>query len=126
VSGEQSGRAEGEVDPVDVALSESAHELAPIALAWWRGERAPILYEPTTQPGLLSGERMPMLTKYRGIKYRIWRRLYLWLCAFYDDYHDITFTGPDGTRINFFCYGDFTGSWPDGWEFECSCEDAAA
>lgn len=58
------------------------------------------------------------------ITFRRWlsRKLYLWACRLGDDEHDIEVAGPGGERITFCCYGDFTGSWPDRWEFSCSCE----
>jgi hypothetical protein len=39
----------------------------------------------------------------------------------YEDWHEIELTASDGDRIRFCCYGDFTGSWPERWEFNCSC-----
>jgi hypothetical protein len=57
------------------------------------------------------------------ITFRRWlsRKLYLWSCRIFEDWHEVELTA-DGERIEFCCYGDFTGSWPERWEFSCSCE----
>lgn len=51
------------------------------------------------------------------------RKFYLWSCRIWEDWHDVTLTSDTGERITFGCYGDLTGSWPDRWEFNCSCAD---
>lgn len=61
------------------------------------------------------------------IPFRRWlsRQFYLWSCRIYEDWHEITLTSDTDEHIKFCCYGDFTGSWPERWEFSCSCEPAA-
>lgn len=60
------------------------------------------------------------------IAFRRWlsRRLYLWACRLGDDWHDVELISPASERITFSCYGDFTGSWSERWEFSCSCESS--
>jgi hypothetical protein len=57
------------------------------------------------------------------IGFRRWlsRKFYLWSCRIYEDWHEVELTSA-GERIRFCCYGDFTGSWPERWDFSCSCE----
>ena len=64
---------------------------------------------------------------YAVLPFRQWlsRQLYLLSCRIHEDWHEIELTAKDGERIRFCCYGDFTGSWPDRWEFGCSCEQSA-
>jgi len=56
------------------------------------------------------------------IAFRRWfsRQLYLLSCLIYEDWHEVELRNGD-ERIRFCCYGDFTGSWSDRWEFDCSC-----
>jgi hypothetical protein len=56
--------------------------------------------------------------------FRRWfsRKLYLWSCYVYEDWHDVVIVSPDGELIEFCCYGDICGSWPASWGFTCSCE----
>lgn len=56
--------------------------------------------------------------------FRRWmsRKLYLWSCRIHEDWHEVELTTADGERIQFCCYGDFTGSWSERWVFSCSCE----
>ncbi|KZS68256.1 hypothetical protein A4G28_26850 [Mycobacterium ostraviense] len=60
------------------------------------------------------------------VPFRRWlsRKLYLLSCRIYEDWHEIELIA-DSERIRFCCYGDFTGSWPERWEFSCSCERRA-
>jgi hypothetical protein len=60
------------------------------------------------------------------MSFRRWlsRKLYLWSCRIYEDWHEVELTA-GGQCIRFCCYGDFTGSWPERWEFSCSCEQRA-
>ena len=51
------------------------------------------------------------------------RNLYLYSCRIWEDWHEIELTGADGEVIRFCCYGDFTGSWSDRWEWTCSCAE---
>jgi hypothetical protein len=57
------------------------------------------------------------------ISFRSWlsRKLYLWSCRIHEDWHEVELISSNGERIEFCCYGDFVGSWPEGWEFTCSC-----
>ena len=57
--------------------------------------------------------------------FRRWlsRQLYLLSCRTYEDWHEVALTADDGEAIRFACYGDLTGSWPERWQFSCSCED---
>ena len=50
------------------------------------------------------------------ISFRRWlsRKFYLWSCRIFEDWHEITLTSDGGERIEFCCYGDFTGSDPWG------------
>jgi hypothetical protein len=51
------------------------------------------------------------------------RRLHLWAFRLdEDEWHEVELVNADGVKIRFCCYGDFTGSWPEEWEFSCSCE----
>jgi hypothetical protein len=59
-----------------------------------------------------------MLTE---IRKRISNRLHLWGARVYDDFHTLTITSPDGLDIEFACYWQWTGSWPEGWRYECDC-----
>jgi hypothetical protein len=54
------------------------------------------------------------------------RRLYMWSCEIYEDWHEVELTNVDGVKIQFCCYGDLTGSWPGDWEFSCSCESGSS
>jgi hypothetical protein len=47
-------------------------------------------------------------------------QFYLWSTRIWEDWHKITLSSGDGERIEFCCYGDLTGHWPDRWEFTCS------
>ena len=51
------------------------------------------------------------------------RQFYLWSTRIHEDWHEVELRAADGERIRFCCYGDFTGSWSDRWEFSCSCEE---
>jgi hypothetical protein len=48
------------------------------------------------------------------------RKFYLWSCRLGDDWHDVQLIAGD-ERIHLCFYGDFTGPWPERWEFNCSC-----
>jgi hypothetical protein len=60
------------------------------------------------------------------LTFRRWlsRELYIWSTRVWEDWHEVTLTSDDGERIEFCCYGDLTGHWPDRWEFTCSCAES--
>lgn len=59
-----------------------------------------------------------MLTELRK---RVSNRLHLLGARVYDDFHTMTLTAPDGSEVEFACYWQWTGSWPEEWGFDCDC-----
>jgi hypothetical protein len=50
-------------------------------------------------------------------------RLHMWAARLHDDWHHTTLTHTDGSKVSFGCYWQWTGSWPDTYEFDCDCEE---
>jgi hypothetical protein len=55
---------------------------------------------------------------------RLSNRLHLWAARVHDDFHTHEIITPQGDRITFSCYWQWTGSWPGEFEERCSCSAA--
>lgn len=55
---------------------------------------------------------------------RLANRLHLWAERIYEDFHTIELINKyDGTRVSLSCHWQWAGSWPEDYEFDCSCEN---